>query len=180
MLMNRLCRFTAGLVLTLVSVTVSAQYLQTTMTTTESPGSDADTLVVLVPSGSTQLALPGWSQATIDQVNRALAARDFDGSARQQVEILAPAGLSADRLIAVGVGAPDELTRHVAEEIGAALSVHINGSKAAVIEADTRLILPATPALQPRSRMALSCAIIASIASKATRTPALRNPTAGW
>ena len=140
MLMNRLCRFTAGLVLTLVSVTVSAQYLQTTMTTTESPGSDADTLVVLVPSGSAQLALPGWSQATIDQVNRALAARDFDGSARQQVEILAPAGLSADRLIAVGVGAPDELTRHVAEEIGAALSVHINGSKAAVIEADTRLI----------------------------------------
>lgn len=126
--------------LLLCSVAASAQYLQTTMIATETPGDDADTLVVLVPAGTAQVSLAGWSQATIDQVNRALGVRDFDGSARQQVEVLAPAGLSADRLIAVGVGDPAQLARHVAEEIGAALSVHINGSNAAVIETNTRLI----------------------------------------
>lgn len=126
--------------LALFSAAASAQYLQTTMTATENPGDDADTLVVLVPTGTAQLSLPGWSQATTDHVNRALAAREFDGSARQQVEVLAPAGLPAMRLIAVGIGAPAELARHVAEEIGAALSVHINGSTADLIEVDTRLI----------------------------------------
>ncbi|MBC53446.1 MAG: peptidase M17 [Gammaproteobacteria bacterium] len=126
--------------LLLLSTAASAQYLQTTMIATETPGDGADTLVVLVPAGTAQVSLPGWNQATIDQVNRALAARDFDGSARQQVEVLAPAGLTADRLIAVGIGDPAQLARHVAEEMGAALAVHINGSKAAVIEANTRLI----------------------------------------
>lgn len=126
--------------LLLFSASAAAQYLQTTMTATETAGNDADTLVVLVPAGTARLSLPGWSQATTEHVNRALAARDFDGSARQQVEILAPAGIAAERLIAVGIGAPAELARHVAEEIGAALSVHINGSNATIIEADTRLI----------------------------------------
>ena len=126
--------------LLLLGTGASAQYLQTTMSATETPGADADTLVVLVPADTEQLSLPGWSQATIDHVNRALAARDFDGSARQQLELLAPAGLSADRLIAVGVGDPAQLARHVAEEIGAALSVHIDGSKADIVEVNTRLI----------------------------------------
>lgn len=139
-----LARVACGLVilpaLLLLSAVASAQYLQTTMIATETPGDDADTLVVLVPAETTQLSLPGWGQATIDQVNRALIARDFDGSARQQVEVLAPAGLSADRLIAVGIGNPADLPRHAAEEIGAALSVHINASNAAVIEVNTRMI----------------------------------------
>lgn len=136
----RAVRGLAIMAVVLLSTAASAQYLQTTMSATETPGSDADTLVVLVPEYTGQLSLPGWSQATADHVNRALTARDFDGSARQQVEVLAPAGLSVDRLIAVGIGDVAGLARHVAEEIGAALSVHINASKAAVIEADTRLI----------------------------------------
>ena len=136
-LLQSLARVACGLailpVLLLLSAAASAQYLQTTMIATETPGDDADTLVVLVPAETTQLTLPGWGQATIHQVNRALSARDFDGSARQQVEVLAPAGLSADRLIAVGIGNPAELPRHTAEELGAALSVAVNASNAAVI-----------------------------------------------
>lgn len=131
---------TAFFTFALLMANASAQYIQTTMTATESSQGGADTLVLLVPSGTSPVSLPDWAQATTDQVNRALAARDFTGSARQQVEVLAPVGLPFDRLIAVGVGAPSDLARHVAEEIGAALSVHINASKATSIEVNTRLI----------------------------------------
>lgn len=124
----------------MISTAASAQYLETSISATESPGDDADTLIVLVPASDGQLSLPGWQQTTGEQVNRALRAREFDGSARQQVEVLAPAGLDADRLIALGIGEPGELSRQAAEEMGAALVNHINGSSASVIEIDTRLI----------------------------------------
>jgi leucyl aminopeptidase len=132
--------FAAFFAFALMMANASAQYVQTTMTASESSQGGADTLVLLVPTGTDPVSLPSWAQATTDQVNRALAARDFTGAARQQVEVLAPVGLPFDRLIALGVGEPAQLARAVAEEMGAALGAHINGSKAATIEVNTRLI----------------------------------------
>lgn len=117
-----------------------AQYLETTTHFAPRGMPGTDSLVVLVPEGMTDVSLQGWGQETIAQVNRALQAGEFDGSARQLVEILGPVGLSYERLIAVGVGNPDTLERSVAEEIGAAVSVHVNGTRAKVIEMNASLI----------------------------------------
>jgi leucyl aminopeptidase len=116
-------------------------YLNTTTGFSDQPLSDADTLVVLVPSGQGNFNLDSWAQATTDQVARAIAAQDFTGAADEQLELLAPVDLPVDRLILVGVGEPSDLPRHQAETIGAALSVAVNGSKKAeAVEVNTRLI----------------------------------------
>lgn len=122
------------------SVIAQSPYLQTTTGFSDQPTANADTLVVLVPSGLADVRLDSWTQPTVDQVSRAMAAQDFTGAAAQQMELLAPSGLSVDRLVLVGVGQPAALPRHQAETIGAALSVRINGSKAAVVEINTHLI----------------------------------------
>src|SRR5690606_25844516 len=112
------------------SAFAQSPYLHTTAGFSDQPASDADTLVVRVPSGLDNVTLQTWTQLTVDQLSRAMAAQDFTGAAAQQMELLAPAGLSVDRLVLVGVGQPAALPRHQAETIGAALSVRINGSKA--------------------------------------------------
>jgi leucyl aminopeptidase len=138
----------------LMPVLASAQYLQTTTHFANGGMAGADSLVVLVPEGSAQLSLAGWSQDTITQVNRALAAAEFTGRARQRAEVLAPAGLAYDRLIALGVGNPAALQRPVAEQMGAMLANHINDTRAAIIDLNTTLI----------SDMPLAATIAASIA----------------
>jgi leucyl aminopeptidase len=138
----------------LMPVLASAQYLQTTTHFASGGMAGADSLVVLVPEGNAQLSLAGWSQDTIAQVNRALAAAEFTGRARQRVEVLAPAGLAYDRLIALGVGNPAALQRPVAEQMGAMLANHVNDTRAAIIDLNTSLI----------SDMPMAATIAASIA----------------
>ncbi|ALO44975.1 leucyl aminopeptidase family protein [Pseudohongiella spirulinae] len=132
--------FAALLLAALMPLAAMAQYLETTTHFAPRGMPGTDSLVVLVPEGLSDVSLPGWGAETTAQVNRALQAAEFDGSARQRVEILAPAGLPYERLITLGVGNPGELERPVAEEIGAALSVHINGTRAKVIELNASLI----------------------------------------
>jgi len=119
---------------------VSADYLETRVRFTEQLPAEGDTLVILVPEGTQQVSLPDWPTETVMQTNRTLDAADFEAQVHQQVEILAPIGLPVDRLWVVGAGAPGELARHEAEEIGAALGARANGTRARVITVDTRLI----------------------------------------
>lgn len=136
------------------AVLSQTSYLQTTTGFSEQPGSNTDSLVVLVPAGLNSVALDAWPQITAEQVSRAIAAQDFTGAAAQQLELLAPAGLSVDRLVLVGVGNPAELPRHQAETIGAALSVRINGSNAEAVEVNTRLIADADQAARIAAEIA--------------------------
>ena len=124
----------------LLSSTASAQFLQTNTTFSERSGSDVDTLVLLVPAGMDSPRLSGWNDRTANQLRRTVAATEFEGDARQTVEILAPAGLTVERLILVGVGDPVELARHDAELIGADLASHINATAARNIEVNASLI----------------------------------------
>lgn len=123
----------------LMAGTANAQYLQTSTRFAAQSAAQADSLVVLVPADAT-VALDGWSQATSDQVARAMRAAGFTGAAGQQELLLAPVGLPADRLVLMGVGQTAELPRHRAETMGAALSVLINDSTANLIEVNTQLI----------------------------------------
>lgn len=124
----------------LLTTAANAQFLQTSTDFSEIAGGDADTLVLLVPEGQDAVRLPGWNDRTASQVTRALAATEFEGDEEQIVEILAPAELTANRLILVGVGEASELERHDAELIGASLAGHINAGSAERIEVDTSLI----------------------------------------
>ncbi|RUO37753.1 peptidase M17 [Aliidiomarina shirensis] len=130
----------AVIVLMSVSMTASAEYLETKVNFSERLSSSAETLVVLVPADTQELSLSGWSNETAAQINRAMQVREFTGAAKQQLEVIAPMGLSVDRLVLVGVGTPSDLTRIEAEEIGAALANHVNSTKAATVHVDTSLV----------------------------------------
>ncbi|RUO23314.1 peptidase M17 [Aliidiomarina iranensis] len=142
--MKTLSCFAAALMLLAAPVAASAEYLQTKTNFTERASESAETLVVLVPSDTQELSLANWSNETAAQVNRAMQVREFDGSAKQQLEIIAPVGLPVERLVLMGVGSAAELPRVDAEEMGAALANHVNGTKAGMIQVDTRLITDAT------------------------------------
>ena len=151
--MTTLHRFITGLALTLVAAVAAADYVDTTHAFREQPASEPDTLVVLVPLNSTD-GLPEWGEATREHFSRALAAQDFDGSMTQQLEILAPAGLPVDRLIAVGLGEPAELARADAEMLGTNLANYLNPGKAGSVQVQSALI----------SDPALNTAIVTAIA----------------
>lgn len=137
--MTTLYRFITGLALTLAAAVAAADYVDTSHAFREQAASEPDTLVVLVPLNSTD-GLPGWDEATRGQFSRALAAQDFDGSMAQQLEILAPAGLPVDRLIAIGLGESAELARADAEILGTSLANYLNPGKARSVQVQSALI----------------------------------------
>ncbi|RUO35737.1 leucyl aminopeptidase family protein [Aliidiomarina sanyensis] len=128
----------------LLSFTASAQYLNTSASFTESTVTEGDVLVLLVPEHENTLSVPGWSNESNRHLQRALSAADFTGKARQQADILAPAGLSFDRLLVLGVGAPSEFPRHSAELLGADLAVYVDRAKAERVVVDAGLITGAS------------------------------------
>ncbi|MCH8492991.1 MAG: leucyl aminopeptidase [Idiomarina sp.] len=136
--------FAAAVALTAMSFSASAEYLHTKMNFTERLSGSAETLVVLVPADTEELAVRGWSRDTTRHVNRAMQVGEFTGAAKQELVVIAPAGLSEQRVVLVGVGAPNELTRVTAEEIGASLANHVNATKAETIHIDSRLVADAT------------------------------------
>jgi leucyl aminopeptidase len=137
--MTRLYRFATGLLLTLLATVAAADYLNTSHSFREQAASTPDTMVVLVPLNHSD-GLPGWGDDTRRQFSRALAAQGFDGSLAQQLEILAPAGLAVDRLIAVGLGEPAELARADAEMLGTTLANYLNPGKAQTVQVHSALI----------------------------------------
>ena len=145
--MHTLRTIQAGFLLTvtlLFASTVSAQpsepFLQTTTEFSENRINDADTLVLLVPAEQDAIRLTDWSGQTSNHIARAVAAKEFEAGQGQKLEILAPTGLSVDRMILLGLGEVDELSRHDAELIGADLANHINASAAQRVEVNAELI----------------------------------------
>lgn len=134
----------AAVALTAMSFAASAEYLQTKMNFTERLSDSAETLVVLVPGDTEELSVAGWSSDTSSHINRAMQVGEFTGAAKQQLAVIAPAGLGEQRVVLVGVGNVTELTRVAAEEIGATLANHVNGTKAETVHVDSRLVADAT------------------------------------
>lgn len=132
--------FAAAVALTAMSFAASAEYLQTKMNFTERLSGTAETLVVLVPGDTEELVVQGWSQDTTRHVNRAMQVGEFTGAAKQELVVIAPAGLNEQRVVLVGLGEATALKRVAAEEIGAALANHVNGTKAETIHLDSRLL----------------------------------------
>ncbi|MGX5915489.1 leucyl aminopeptidase [Aliidiomarina sp. Khilg15.8] len=130
-----------GVTMALSGPVLADSYLQTSFAFTQQAQADqADTLVVLVPGGTEQFNLRGWNTSTRDQVARAVKAAEFDGSKSSLVEVLAPAGLAADRILLLGMGDLSETTRSEAEKAGAALAAHVNKTNASDVLVNTELL----------------------------------------
>lgn len=129
------------------------QYLYTTNQVTNDSLEASDILVVLVPEEAT-VALPEWSQSTTEHVQRVLEIAAFNGEAGSQHVIVAPQGLTAERLVLIGVGNPEEFVRKEAEKAGASLAATVNGTEAETVGVDGRLL--SNPVYNGRIMAALS------------------------
>ena len=67
-------------------------------------------------------------EATGGQLRRAMAAARFDGDVAQLLEIIAPSGIAASRLLAVGKGAEGKADRAVYERMGGTLAAKLQTS----------------------------------------------------
>lgn len=80
----------------------------------------ADVMVVFAHQGQ-PVTVAGWSAEAQQLLNDALQANEFTGKHGERVDVLAPAGVAAKRIIVVGLGEADQLTRVKAELAGANL-----------------------------------------------------------
>src|SRR3546814_18126483 len=58
-------------------------------------------------------------------LRRAIAASRFTGKARQMLDVVAPAGIAAERVLPVGLGKPADLDQRAAEDLGGAIYGHV-------------------------------------------------------
>lgn len=65
---------------------------------------------------------------TSGALTRAIRSSRFKGKLEQSLELLAPPGMTASRILIVGFGKPSELTSHSAEKIGNLFASKLSGS----------------------------------------------------
>ncbi len=91
-------------------------------------------LVVFVGSGSHLSAgAKAVDNAGGGQLGRAMKAAHFDGKRGRFIELLAPAGLAANRVIVAGVGDPDKADARVFEDLGGAVVERLQTQEATVV-----------------------------------------------
>ena len=91
-------------------------------------------LVLTVAKGGTLEGLAAEADAAASgALSRAIAASRFDGAAKATLEVMAPSGLGAERVLLIGVG--EELDARLAEDVGgtAYSALAKSGSETAVL-----------------------------------------------
>ncbi len=120
----------------------------------------AHALVVLAgPGGTLSSGAAAADAASGGQVTRALAAARFDGEAAALVEILAPAGVDATRLIVVGTGPGDAATAAMFEKIGGAIATKLQTSGETRVTVDMAGVTGALPAAGAAAHLAHGAAL---------------------
>jgi leucyl aminopeptidase len=107
---------------------------------------DATALVVLAASGAEASFVLAPAAAAADAasggaVTRALAAARFEGDTAAIVELLAPAGIAAQRLLVVGTGKAEKLDALAAHRIGGAIAARLETSGDALAAVDVAGVL---------------------------------------
>ena len=110
---------------------------------------------------------------------RALKAARFEGETASVVEVLAPHGMSADRLLIVGAGAADSRDAHVFDRIGGAIAAKLITSGAKTVGVDLNGCAGSDPA-QAAAHLAHGAALRAYRFDKyATKKPDKKKATLG-
>lgn len=119
-----------------------ASFLNTEFHFSEDNENDKPTeaLVILVPEGTTQIALSGAALSTRQHLEKAIQAVNFKAERDKQLEVIAPLDSSFQRVLLLGLGKPEALKRSEAEELGAAVSVWVNESKVETVSVHSQLI----------------------------------------
>src|SRR5712671_6559395 len=89
-------------------------------------GSTGATVVGAVEGGAFLPAAVRLDKASGGVLARALKVSRFMGKAGQMVEVLAPAGITASRLLLVGLGKPESLDERGSETLGAQIAGRLN------------------------------------------------------
>ncbi|MBC7520828.1 MAG: leucyl aminopeptidase, partial [Sandarakinorhabdus sp.] len=123
---------------------------------------DAAPHVRVVIAGPDGLLSPGAAAAdaaSAGQVARALKTGRFEGDTAAIVEILAPAGIDASRLLVIGMGAADKATAAVWEKIGAAIAARLLTSGETRVTTDVEGITAALPLIGAAAHMGHGAAL---------------------
>ncbi|RUO26857.1 peptidase M17 [Aliidiomarina minuta] len=116
-------------------------YLNTNVAfTQQADQSQADTIVILVPADTDSLNVGGLDRETKTQLERAMQVEEFKGGAGSILEVLAPAGSSANRILLLGVGDLSDATRVTNEKAGAELVIKLNAAKSEHVVLQTGML----------------------------------------
>lgn len=141
--------FMLGAALALSSAPVLANsYLNTNVAFTQQADlSQADTIVILVPADTESLDINGLQRETREQLERVMQIQEFKGRSGGLLEVIAPAGSAANRIVLLGVGDLREVSRADNEKAGAALAAHLSESSSQVFIDTSLTNSAANPAL---------------------------------
>lgn len=90
---------------------------------------NAETLVVFQSGDKASDGIKGLSQQSQAHIASALKMAEFKGENKKIVEILAPVGLDAGRVLVVGVGETDKLDAGDINELGAEIGARVSKTK---------------------------------------------------
>jgi leucyl aminopeptidase len=96
---------------------------------------------------------------TDGQLGRAMKAADFKGSKGAALDLLAPAGLAADRILLLGLGAPDKADAHSFEQLGGKIVEHLHLKAASATVDLSGLSGLAIPLADAAAHLALGAAL---------------------
>jgi leucyl aminopeptidase len=112
-------------------------------------------LVVLVgPGGAMTPGAAAADAASGGQIAKALAAARFDGEAAALVEVLAPAGVAATRVLVAGTGAADAANAATFEKIGGAIAAQLQTSGETRVSVDLNGVAAAIPLAEAAAHLA--------------------------
>lgn len=134
--------FLLGAALALASTpALASSYLNTNVAfNQQAEMSQADTIVILVPADTESLDIQGLDRATREQLERAMQVEEFSGRSGALLNVVAPVGSAANRIVLLGVGDLTDATRVDNEKAGAALITALNSAKAQDVVLNTQLI----------------------------------------
>lgn len=67
-------------------------------------------------------------ERTSGAISKAISASRFTGKANELLDVMAPAGIEAERILLLGLGSPDKLDAASAETLGGTIFGHLGGS----------------------------------------------------
>lgn len=121
--------------------------------------SGAHARVILLASAKLSGAAAALDKAGGGALGRALKAARFEGEAASVVELMAPSGLDATRLLVVGTGPADKANAIGFERIGAAIVARLQCSGEKRVSVDMAGVAAALPLAEAAAHLALGASL---------------------